>query len=133
MESFINPSINQKYVFLDKGRFPACWFFSFSRFLRMCGFFSLSAYDFPSQCGLLDKRSLFCKDLYKTKIANTSNIKFSLMTCKASLFLLNKTNYFYLHWFIAKKAYEETKEKKDVISNWSHLNLRSHNFDFHLC
>ena len=32
-----------------------------------------------------------------------------------------------------KKAYEATKEKKDVISNWSHLNLRRHNFDFHLC
>ena len=31
-----------------------------------------------------------------------------------------------------KKAYEATKEKKDVISNWSHLNLRRHNFDFHL-
>ena len=54
------------------------------------------------------------------------------MACKTSLFLLNKINYFYLHWFIAKKAYEATKEKKDVISNWSHLNLRRHNFDFHL-
>ena len=32
-----------------------------------------------------------------------------------------------------KKAYEATKEKKDVISNWSHLNLRRYNFDFHLC
>ena len=32
-----------------------------------------------------------------------------------------------------KKAYEATKEKEDVISNWSHLNLRRHNFDFHLC
>ena len=31
-----------------------------------------------------------------------------------------------------KKAHEATKEKKDVISNWSHLNLRRHNFDFHL-
>ena len=29
--------------------------------------------------------------------------------------------------------YKATKEKKDVISNWSHLNLRCHNFDFHLC
>ena len=29
--------------------------------------------------------------------------------------------------------YEAAKEKKDVISNWSHLNLRRHNFDFHLC
>ena len=32
-----------------------------------------------------------------------------------------------------KKAHEATKKKKDVISNWSHLNLRCHNFDFHLC
>ena len=32
-----------------------------------------------------------------------------------------------------KRAYEATKEKKDVISNWSYLNLRRHNFDFHLC
>ena len=31
-----------------------------------------------------------------------------------------------------KKACEATKEKKDVVSNWSHLNLRRHNFDFHL-
>ena len=54
------------------------------------------------------------------------------MTCKTSLFLLNKINYFYLHWFIAEKAYEVTKEKKDVVSNWSHLNLRRHNFDFYL-
>ena len=43
------------------------------------------------------KRSLFGKDLEKSKTANTSNIKFSLMACKTSLFLLNKINYFYLH------------------------------------
>ena len=55
------------------------------------------------------------------------------MAYKTSLFLLNKINYFYLHWFIAKKAYEATKEKKDVISNWPHLNLCRHNFDFHSC
>ena len=55
------------------------------------------------------------------------------MACKTSLFLLNKINYFYLHWFIAEKTYEATKEKKDVISNWSHLSLPHHNFDFHLC
>ena len=24
-------------------------------------------------------------------------------------------------------------EKKDVISNWPHVNLRHHNFDFRLC
>ena len=34
---------------------------------------------------------------------------------------------------MAKKAYEATKEKKYVISNWSNLNLRRHDFDFHLC
>ena len=28
---------------------------------------------------------------------------------------------------------EATKEKKDVVSNWAHLNLRRHNFDFYLC
>ena len=31
-----------------------------------------------------------------------------------------------------KKSVEVTKEKKDVVSNWSHLNLGRHNFDFHL-
>ena len=40
----------------------------------------------------------------KTKIANTSKIKFSLMACKISLLLPNKINYFYLHWFIAEKS-----------------------------
>ena len=54
------------------------------------------------------------------------------MACKTSLFLLNKINYFYLH-LLLNKAYEATKEKKDVISNWSHLNLCRYNFDFHLC
>ena len=54
------------------------------------------------------------------------------MACKTSLFLLNKINYFYLH-LLPNKAYEATKEKKDVISNWSHLNRRHHNFGFHLC
>ena len=32
-----------------------------------------------------------------------------------------------------EKVYEAKKEKKDVVSNWSHLNLRRHNFDFNLC
>ena len=32
-----------------------------------------------------------------------------------------------------KKAYEVTKEKKDVVSNWYYLILHHHNFDFHLC
>ena len=27
-----------------------------------------------------------------------------------------------------EKAYEATKEKKVVVSKWSHLNLRRHNF-----
>ena len=44
----------------------------------------------------------------------------------------NNNNNFYLHWLIAKKACEATKEQKDVVSNWSHLNLRHHNFGFHL-
>ena len=34
---------------------------------------------------------------------------------------------------MSKKAYEVTKEKKDVVSNWYYLNLHHHNFDFHLC
>ena len=59
-----------------------------------------------------------------------------LIACKTSLFLLNKINYFYLHWYAflsPKKSYQAAKEKKDVISNRSHLNLCRHNFDFHLC
>ena len=75
---------------------------------------------------------MFCKDLDKAKTANTSNIKFSLMACKTSFFLLNKINYFYFHWFIAEKSVWNNEEK-DVISNWSYLNLRRHNFDFNLC
>ena len=31
-----------------------------------------------------------------------------------------------------KKACQATKEEKDVVSNWSHLNLHCHNFDVHL-
>ena len=31
-----------------------------------------------------------------------------------------------------KKACEAIKEKKDVVLNWSHLNLRCHNFDVNL-
>ena len=98
----------------------------------MCGFFSISAYEFPLQCGVLDKTSLFCKDLDNIKIANTSNIKFSLMARKRSLFLLNKIN-FTCTDLLPKKAYEATKEKEDMISNWSHLNLRRDSFDFHFC
>ena len=97
----------------------------------MCGFLSLSADEFASECGLIDKK-MFSKDLDKTKIANTSNIKFSLMACKTSLFLI-KLITFICTDLSPKKAYEVTKEKKDVISNWSHLNLCRHNFDFHLC
>ena len=28
---------------------------------------------------------------------------------------------------------KQQRKKKDVISNWSDINLRRHNFDFHLC
>ena len=52
------------------------------------------------------------------------------MACKTSLFLLNKINS--CTDLSPKKAYEATNEKEDVVSNWSHLNLRRHNFDFHL-
>ena len=54
------------------------------------------------------------------------------MARKTSLFLRNKTNYFYLHWFIAEKSVWSNKGKKNMVSNWSHLNLSPHNFDFHL-
>ena len=53
------------------------------------------------------------------------------MAFKTSLFLLNKIN-FTCTDLSPKKACEATKKKKDVVSNWSHLNLRCHNFDFHL-
>ena len=53
------------------------------------------------------------------------------MACKTSLFLLNKIN-FTCTDLSPKKACEATKKKKDVVSNWSHQNLRCHNFDFHL-
>ena len=55
------------------------------------------------------------------------------MACKTSLFLLIKLITFTCTDLSPKKAHEATKEKKDVISNWSHLNLRRHNFDFLLC
>ena len=28
---------------------------------------------------------------------------------------------------------KQQREKKDVVQNWSHQNLRCQNFDFHLC
>ena len=31
-----------------------------------------------------------------------------------------------------EKVYETTKKKKDVVWNWSHLNLRRQNFGFYL-
>ena len=55
------------------------------------------------------------------------------MARKTSLFLLNKVNYFYLHWFIAeKKLVKQQRKRKDVFLNWSHPNLRCPNFDFHI-
>ena len=53
------------------------------------------------------------------------------MAYKTSLYLI-KLITFTCTDLSPKKAYEVTKEKKDVVSNWSHLNLRRHNFDFHL-
>ena len=53
------------------------------------------------------------------------------MACKTSLFLLNEIT-FTCTDLSPKKPHEATKEKKDVVSNWSHLNLCRHNFDFHL-
>ena len=55
------------------------------------------------------------------------------MACKTSLFLLNKINYFYLHWFIAEKSVwsNKGKERRDfeLVSSKS----LSSQFDFHLC
>ena len=53
------------------------------------------------------------------------------MACKTSLYLI-KLITFTCTDLSPKKAYEATNEKEDVVSNWSHLNLRRHNFDFHL-
>ena len=53
------------------------------------------------------------------------------MACKTSLFLLNKITFTSTN-LSPKKAHEAIKEKKDVVSNWSHLNLCRHNFDFHI-
>ena len=52
------------------------------------------------------------------------------MICKASLFLI-KLITFTCTDLSPKKACEATKEKKDVL-NWPRLNLRPHNFDYHL-
>ena len=73
--------------------------------------------NFHHNAYCLIKRSLFCKDLDKTKIANTSNIIFSLMACNTSLLILNKINYFYLHWFIAEKSVWSYKGKERCCFN----------------
>ena len=69
------------------------------------------------------KRSLFSKYLDKIKIANTSNIKFLFTACKASSYLIKLITFTCTN-LSPKKACEETKENKEVVSNWSHLNLR---------
>ena len=79
------------------------------------------------------KRSLFCKDLDKIKTANISNINFRQWLAKQVCSYLTKLITFTCTDLSPKKAYEAIKEKKDVISNWSHPYLRRHNFDFHLC
>ena len=53
------------------------------------------------------------------------------MACKTSLYLI-KLITFTCTDLSPKKACEATKEKKDLVLNWSHLNLYRHNFDFHL-
>ena len=52
------------------------------------------------------------------------------MACKASLFLIKLITFTWTD-LSPKKACEATKEKKDGL-NWPHLNLRPHNFDYHL-
>ena len=74
---------------------------------------------------------MFCKYLDKIKIANTSNTKFSLMACKTSLFLLNKINYFYLHWFIVEKSVWSNEGKGRCGLELASSKFRRHNFDFH--
>ena len=54
------------------------------------------------------------------------------MACKTSCYYLIKLITFTCTDLSPKRAYEATKEKKNVVSNWSHLSLRRHNFDFHL-
>ena len=54
------------------------------------------------------------------------------MACKTSLFLLNKINYFYLHWFIAEKSVWSNKEKERCGFELVYLNLCRHNFDFYI-
>ena len=55
------------------------------------------------------------------------------MTSKTSLFLLNKINYFYLHWFIAKKSVWSNKGKGRCDFELVSPNLCQHIFGFHLC
>ena len=47
------------------------------------------------------------------------------MACKTSLFLLKKLITFACNDLSPKKTCETTKQKKDVVSNWSHLNSKS--------
>ena len=53
------------------------------------------------------------------------------MACKTSLYLI-KLITSTCTGLSPKKACEAANEKKDVVLNWSHLNLCLHNFDFHL-
>ena len=56
------------------------------------------------------------------------------MAYKTSLFLIKLITFTCTDLSLKKAhAYEATKEKKDVISNWSHPNPRRHNFGFPLC
>ena len=54
------------------------------------------------------------------------------MACKTSSYLIKLITFTSCTYLSPKKVCEGTKEKKDVVSNWSHLNLHRHNFDFHL-
>ena len=55
------------------------------------------------------------------------------MGCKTSLFLLNKINYFYLHWFIAEKSAWSSKEKERCDSELVSSKSSLPQFYFHLC
>ena len=80
-----------------KASFQHANFSASADFCACADFSAIPHMNFYHNADSYIKRSLFCKDLDKTETANTSNIKFSFMAHKTSLFLLNKITYFYLH------------------------------------
>ena len=54
------------------------------------------------------------------------------MACQTSLLLLNKINVLSLALIYRRKKRMKQQRKRRG-SDWSHLNLRRQNFDFHIC